>query len=278
MGGDDPPAFGKSHPGLHLPSDPAGHAVAVKQRRCPRRIAAIGCDHGWVGGARQASRRARRAERRDCVIAVEIFADAVAERTRIVPEQFAEQGDVVVHQRLLIAAELRGHLGEHIWKIDLHDYNPLGDGAETTPARSSAKATRNARSSRQGAAMICTPIGIGSSGTGTATTGSPMKEIGWVWMPILARTGNSTPSSTNVTCPDFGATQGVAGARITSTELKISSTRARYQRRNFCARSTSGAGIIAPASRRSRTAGSKSFGRLRKRSRCSDAPSQVLMI
>ena len=54
--------------------------------------------------------------------------------------------------------------------------------------------------------MICTPIGIGCSGTGTATTGSPMKEIGWVWMPILARTGSSTPSSTNVDCPSFGAT------------------------------------------------------------------------
>ena len=41
-------------------------------------------------------------------------------------------------------------------------------------------ATRNARSSRQGAAMTCTAIGIGSSGTGTAITGSPMNEIGWV--------------------------------------------------------------------------------------------------
>ena len=109
--------------------------------------------------------------------------------------------------------------------------------------------------------MICTPIGIGSSGTGTATTGRPIKEIGWVWMPILARTGSSTPSSTKVACPSFGATQGVAGARITSTVLNSSSTWARYQRRNFCARSTSGAGIIAPASSRSRTAGSKSFGR-----------------
>ena len=38
--------------------------------------------------------------------------------------------------------------------------------------------------------MICTPIGIGTSGIGTATTGRPMNEIGWVWMPILARTGN----------------------------------------------------------------------------------------
>jgi len=28
--------------------------------------------------------------------------------------------------------------------------------------------------------MICTPIGNGSSGTGTAATGRPMKDIGWV--------------------------------------------------------------------------------------------------
>ena len=123
--------------------------------------------------------------------------------------------------------------------------------------------------------MICTPIGIGSSGTGTATTGRPMNEIGWVWMPILARTGSSTPSSTKFTCPSFGAMQGVAGAMITSTDLNSSSTFARYQRRNFCARSTSGAGTMAPAIRRSRTAGSKSFGRLRSRSRCSEAPSVV---
>ena len=58
-------------------------------------------------------------------------------------------------------------------------------------------------SSRQGAAMICTPIGIGSSGIGTATTGNPMNEIGWVWMPILARTGSSTPSSTKVFLADL---------------------------------------------------------------------------
>ena len=74
-----------------------------------------------------------------------------------------------------------------------------------------------------------------------------------------------------------GATLGVAGARITSTVLNSSSTWARYQRRNFCARSTSGAGTMAPAIRRSRTAGSKSFGRLRKRSRCRDAPSVVVI-
>ena len=55
-----------------------------------------------------------------------------------------------------------------------------GRGAAATPFCSSACAMRSAMSSRQGAAMICTPIGSGSSGTGTATTGRPMKEIGWV--------------------------------------------------------------------------------------------------
>ena len=76
---------------------------------------------------------------------------------------------------------------------------------------------RSAMSSRQGAAMICTPIGSGFSGTGTATTGRPMNEIGWVKMPILGRSGSSTPSSRNVFCPSVGATHGVAGAMMTST-------------------------------------------------------------
>ena len=39
---------------------------------------------------------------------------------------------------------------------------------------------RNATSSRHGAAMICTPIGKGDSGTGTATTGTPTNDIGCV--------------------------------------------------------------------------------------------------
>ena len=39
---------------------------------------------------------------------------------------------------------------------------------------------RSATSSRHGAAMIWTAIGSGVSGTGTATTGKPMNEIGCV--------------------------------------------------------------------------------------------------
>src|SRR5437867_993897 len=277
MGGDNPPAFGEARPRLHLTPDLAGQRIAIEQCGGDGGVAAIGRDHGLVGPAAEPDRRARRAERHDLLVAVEIFPNAIAQRAGIVAKEFVEHHYVIRHQRLFIARELRGGLGKHIRKINFHDYNPLGAGAAATPMRSSACATRNAISSRQGAAMICTPIGIGSSGTGTATTGRPMNEIGWVWMPIFARTGSSTPSSTKFTWPSLGAMQGVAGATITSTDLNSSSTFARYQRRNFCARSTSGAGTMAPAIKRSRTAGSKSFGRLRSRSRCSEAPSVVVI-
>ena len=39
---------------------------------------------------------------------------------------------------------------------------------------------RSTTSSRHGAAITCTPIGKGESGTGTVTIGTPMKEIGCV--------------------------------------------------------------------------------------------------
>src|SRR5262245_65537857 len=77
-------------------------------------------------------------------------------------------------------------------------------------------------------------------------------------MPRLARTGSSTPSSMKVCWPMAGAVQGVAGASTASTWANKASTCSRYQRRNFCALTTCAAGIMAPAIRRSRTAGSKS--------------------
>src|SRR3979411_2944608 len=171
MRGDDFPALGKSQPCLHLPSPLAGSGVAIKQCRCYGGVAAIGCDHRLRGRAHQPDRRARGAKRHDRVIAIEIIAHALTKGGGIGAEQFAEDGDVVRHQRLLVTRKLLGHLSEHVGEIEVHFYNPLGRGAETTPALSSAKATRNAISSRQGAAMTCTPIGIGFSGTGTATTG-----------------------------------------------------------------------------------------------------------
>jgi hypothetical protein len=60
------------------------------------------------------------------------------------------------------------------------EYYPAGFGAAATPFSSSACAIRSATSSRHGAAMIWTPMGSGDSGTGTATTGRPTNEIGWV--------------------------------------------------------------------------------------------------
>ena len=135
-------------------------------------------------------------------------------------------------------------------------FSESGRGATTASCASSACAMRRATSSRHGAAMICTPIGNGSSGTGTATTGKPINEIGWVYRPRLAHTGNSTSSSMKACWPISGAVQGVAGARMASTSSNSFKNSSRYQRRNFCALTTSDAGVMAPAIKRSRTAGS----------------------
>ena len=184
MRGDDEPAVGKAHPGLHLAADLAGRGVAVEQRRGHREVAAVGRDHGARQRARQADRRARGAEGLDFRVAVEILAAAVADGARIVAKDRVERGDVVGHQRLLVALERRLDFGDDLRPVDLHSFLPdrqfFGLGAAATPACSSACAMRSATSSRHGAAMICTPIGSGSSGTGTATTGRPMNEIGWV--------------------------------------------------------------------------------------------------
>lgn len=62
-----------------------------------------------------------------------------------------------------------------------HPYS-MATGARVTPAASSVAATRSTRSSRQGAAITCTPIGSASPSvhTGTEAAGRPMNEIGWV--------------------------------------------------------------------------------------------------
>jgi hypothetical protein len=51
MRGDHAPAFGKTHPGLHLTADFSGHAGAVKQRRGHGGVAAIRRDHRARNGA-----------------------------------------------------------------------------------------------------------------------------------------------------------------------------------------------------------------------------------
>ena len=136
------------------------------------------------------------------------------------------------------------------------------------PARGRARRA-SARSSRQGGAMICTPIGSLSPSvqTGAATTGRPMKEMGWVKSPIFGRTSISLPSRTKVFWPSFGARHGVAGASRMSTSRKSASASSRKRRRNFCACTTHAPGSIAPAMSRSRTSGSKSAARVCRRSK-----------
>src|SRR2546429_7514118 len=108
MGGDDSPTLGESYPRLHLPPDFwAGPSIAIEQRRRHRGVTAIGGDHSLVGLAHQPDRRARGAERHDRLTAVEILADAIAQRALVIAEQLVEDGDIVVDERLLIALELR---------------------------------------------------------------------------------------------------------------------------------------------------------------------------
>src|SRR5205814_8508617 len=108
-----------------------------------------------------------------------------------------ERGHVVADQRLLIACEDGGDLGQHLGAIDLHHcagHHSLDTGALATPCASSARAARSARSSRHGAAINCTPIGSVPPGhSGAATTGQPAKAIGCVSQPIEGRAGSVVP-------------------------------------------------------------------------------------
>ena len=145
------------------------------------------------------------------LVAVEVLGDAVADGALVLAEQGVERRHVVGDQRLLVALEGLAHLGHHLGQVDrpwlLLPIRPAAAPA-TALLFSSACAMRSATSSRQGAAMICTPIGSGASGTGTATTGRPMNEMGCVKMPMLGRSGTSAPSSIMVCWPMRGAGNG----------------------------------------------------------------------
>ena len=83
------------HPCLHLPADLARRAVAPEEGRGDGEIAAVGGHHRLLQLARQSGRRARRAERGDLVVAVEVLGDAIADGRRRIEEQPVERGDVV---------------------------------------------------------------------------------------------------------------------------------------------------------------------------------------
>jgi hypothetical protein len=81
----------------------------------------------WAATTRQPSGKrtqacggARGAECSNLVITVENFRAAVADGAGIFAKQFVERGDVVCHQRLLIAFESGGYFGDDLRQVDLH--------------------------------------------------------------------------------------------------------------------------------------------------------------
>src|SRR6478752_8314014 len=142
MGGDDAPALREFYPGLHLAADLTRHRVAIEQGGGDRGVAAIAGDHGFRGAAVEADRRAPGAESGDCLIAVEVLADAIAQRAGIVAKELAEHCDVVGDQGLLVALERGFDFCDHVGEIDLHLKILLGWARRRRP--SSPARTRRA--------------------------------------------------------------------------------------------------------------------------------------
>src|SRR5258708_37265642 len=60
------------------------------------------------------------AEGGDLVVAVELLADAEAERVRVLPEKLVERHHVVGVERFLVALEDRRDLGQDLGSVDFH--------------------------------------------------------------------------------------------------------------------------------------------------------------
>ena len=99
-----------------------------------------------------------------------------------------------------------------------------------------------------------------SSGTGTATTGRPTNEIGWVKTPRFGRSGSSTRRGRR-SAGRSSAPGKASPARGSRRRSRTAQHPLAIPAAEFWARFTQAAGIMAPAISRSRTAGSKSCGR-----------------
>src|SRR5271170_1745263 len=114
MSGDDAPALRKADPGLHLPPDLPRRVVAPEQRGRDRAIPAV-CDNArLLELSREALRRARRAERLDRLIAVEVLGSPIADDVLARREEAVERRDIVGDQRALIGRESGLDLGLRI--------------------------------------------------------------------------------------------------------------------------------------------------------------------
>ena len=118
------------------------------------------------------------------------------------------------------------------------------------PLAASAAATRKHRSSRHGAAMICTPSGSppGRRRRAPPRTGRPMHEIGCVSRPRLGRSGTRAarelePLGADRRCGDTAWRPRSARRR----RANAARTRSRYHARTRCACTYHAAGNSAPA-------------------------------
>src|SRR5436190_17650448 len=142
----DTPAFRRAHPGVTLAADP-GLAVAAELAVGGAEIVAVGDDPELEQIAvHHEAGIAAGPEGGDLVVAVELLADAVAQRVRAVPEQLVEGRDVVGVERLLIAIEGRRHLGDDRRDVDFHG-SPQAGVETQTPCFSRWAATRSAAAS-----------------------------------------------------------------------------------------------------------------------------------
>src|SRR6187549_3075429 len=176
MPGHDAPAFRQAHPHLGLATG-AGGVGAPELGVGGGEVIAPGGDHGIVQRAGRRAAHTPFAKGADHVDANEVLAHAVTQRMGGIPEEAVKRGEVVLAQRALVGVESLGHFGHRGRVVDDH----AGLVALMMPTRSRCAATRSARTSCQGGAITCTPMGrLPLVHTGTATTGSPMKLMGWV--------------------------------------------------------------------------------------------------
>jgi len=232
--------------------------------------------------------RARRAKRHDRLVAVEIFADCRSAGVRgSTRKQLVENSDVVRHQRLLIARELRGQPqrarpGDRpAWLDPSRPWRR--HGRQRVPAPGATR--RRDIFPPTGAAMIWHARSASAQAERATANHRKANEgnrlgVDTDYWPRTVKLKRRR--ARKFACPSFGRdAMVVAGAMMTSTDLNNSST---------CVAGTSG-GIFWRAidqrrwNHRSRQqpvrapAGSKfvSAALAANRSRCRDAPSQVEM-
>src|SRR5262249_18232533 len=120
MGGNNAPTLRQPNPRLHLSTDLAGRAVAVKQRGGDREVAAVTGNQGSRARARQVLRRASGAERGYLRMAVEVLGEAVANGARILMKEHIERGHIVADERLFVTLERQAYLGHDVRQVNFH--------------------------------------------------------------------------------------------------------------------------------------------------------------